>query len=125
MLNLAKKMCIQNKLVPLQPLQAYNASKCLKVTVVETVTIPPCSEMELMAHVDTMQQGTWLVEGTDSPVLVARATVVPRQCIVVVRVVNMELTPVKLYKNMKIANDEPVEDHSICEISNGKSDQEV
>ena len=26
---------------------------------------------------------------------------------------------------MKIANAEPVEDHSICEISNGKSDQEV
>ena len=49
----------------------------------------------------------------------------PRQCNVVVRVVNTELTPVKLYKNMKIANAEPVEDHSICEISNGKSDQEV
>ena len=78
--------------------------------------------MELMAHVDTMQQGTWLVEGTNSPVLVARAIVVPRQCNMVVREVNTELTPVKLYKNMKIANAEPVEEHSICEISNGKSD---
>ena len=66
-----EKMYIQNKLVPLQPLQTYNESQCLKVTV------PPCSEMELMAHVDTTQQGTWLVEGTNSPVLVARAIVVP------------------------------------------------
>ena len=120
-----EKMYIQNKLVPLQPLQTYNESQCLKVTVVETVTVPPCSEMELMAHVYTMQQGTWIVEGTESPVLVARTIVVPRQCNVVVRVVNTELTPVKLYKNMKIANAEPVEEHSICESSNGKSDQEV
>ena len=115
-----EKMYIQNKLVPLQLLQTYNESQCLKVTVEETVTMPPCSEMELMVHVDTMQQGTWLVEGTDSPVLVARAIVVPHQCNMVVRVVNTELTPVKLHKNMKIANAEPVEEHSICEISNGK-----
>ena len=116
-----EKMYIQDKPVPLQPLQSFNVSKCVKVTVVETVTVPPCSEMELIAHVNVPQDGTWLIEGTGCPVLVARAIVAPEQCNVVVRVVNTELTPVKLYKNMKIATAEPIEDHIICEVSKGKS----
>ena len=118
-----EKMYIQDMLVPLKPLQSYSASKSVKVTVVETVTVPPCSEMELMAHFDAPEHGTWLIEGTDCPVLVARAIVAPDQCNVVVRVVNTELMPVKLYKSMKIANAEPIEDHTICEVSEKKSQQ--
>ena len=71
----------------------------------EIVTVPPYSEMELMAYVDVSQHCTWLIEGTYSPVLVAKVTciVVSDQCKMVTRVVNTELTSVKLYKSMKIA----------------------
>ena len=34
---------------------------------------------------------------------------------------NTELTPVKLYKNIKIASAKPIEDHIIYEVSKGKS----
>ena len=100
MLDLAnEKMYVQNKPVPLQSLQSFKASKCVKVTVVETVTVPPCSEMELMAHVDVPQDCTCLIEGTGCPILVARAIVAPDQgC------ESSEHRVVKLCKNMKIAN---------------------
>jgi len=66
-------------------------------------------------------QYTWLIEGNDCPVLVARAIVAPDWCNVVVKVVNTDLTPRKLYKSMKIACAKHIENHIICEASKGKS----
>ena len=68
-----------------------------------------------MAHIDSAEEhGTWLLEGVECPVLVARALVAPQRQAVPVRIINTDLIPVILYKNMKIATAELINDQSIC-----------
>ena len=71
-----------------------------------------------MAHIDSAEErGTWLLEGFECPVLVARALVAPQRQAVLVRIINTDLTTVTLYKNMKTATTEPTNDLSICAAS--------
>ena len=57
-------------------------------------------------------------------VLVARALVTPKLGTVPVRIINTEQIPVTLYKNMKLATAEPINDVSICEATDGHSSQQ-
>ena len=114
-----KQMSIQDKVIPLQSSPANTVAKCIEVTVMETINVPANSEMEIIAHVDSTDYGTWLVEGTDCPILVARAVVTPHQGVVPVRIINTERTLVTLYRNMKIGIAEPISDVSICKAADG------
>ena len=56
---------------------------------------------------------TWILEGVQSPVLVARAVVTPQTKLVPLRLINTDLAPVTLYKGTKLANAETVNDGNI------------
>jgi len=87
------------------------------VTLTATVTVPAGSEIEVMDHVHSAIQGTWLVEGDETntlPVCVARALVSNQDDIVPLRVVNMGLTPATLYRHSRIAVTEPITYVNIC-----------
>ena len=50
----------------------------VSITVKGTINVPACSEMEIMAHIDSAEERvTWLLECVKCPVLVARALVPP------------------------------------------------
>ena len=123
---LDQEMTIRNKVLELQPspANAIVQQQCAKVTVINTIVVPPSSKMEVMAHVNTQGNGTWLLESIECPVLVARALVTPKLGTVPVRIINTEQIPVKLYKNRKLASAEPINDVSICEATNGHSSQQ-
>ena len=126
-LDLSKQeMTIRDKVLELQPspANAIVQQQCATVTVMNTIVVPPSSEMEVMAHVNTQGNGAWLLESIECPVLVARALVTPKLGTVPVRIINTEQIPVTLYKNMKLATAEPINDVSICEATNGNSSQQ-
>ena len=55
--------------------------QCAQVTVKENLIIPLRSEMEIMAHINSEEGGTWLLEGTqfkELPICVARVLTAPR-----------------------------------------------
>ena len=85
-----------------------------KVYVVETIQIPPTSEMEIMATVKgQVSDGFWLLEGVKKdrlPVAVARVLVEPKNGRVPVRLVNPRNEAIVVYKNMKLATLELPED---------------
>ena len=58
------KMQITDKTVSLIPQPSNKEVQCAKVTVTENWTIPPRNEMEVMAHIHSEEEGTWLLEGT-------------------------------------------------------------
>ena len=92
----------------------------MQVTVMENLTIPPRSEMEVMAHIRSKEEGTWLLEGTIFKTLsicVARILTVPRNQNVTIRIVNLDTVPVTLCKNTKIVTVELISDEAICSTS--------
>ena len=120
-----EQLSIWNKVVSLQPHPANAVVNCVSITVKDTISVPASSEMEIMAHIDSAEErGTWLLEGVECPVLVARALVAPQRQAVPVRIINTDLTPVTLYKNIKIATAEPINDLSICAAASGNDTQQ-
>ena len=115
-LDLSKEtLSIQNKVVTLQPSPVNIVVNHVNITVKDTISVLASSEKEIVAHIDsTEEHGTWLLEGVECPVLVARASVAPQRQAVPVRIMNTDLIPVTLYKNMKTAKAEPINDLSIC-----------
>ena len=76
MLDLSKQeMTNQNKVLELQPspANAIVQQQCATVTVMNTIVEQPNSEMEVIAHVNTQGNGTWLLESIEYPVLVAKS----------------------------------------------------
>jgi len=116
-LNLAKgELSIGEKRVSLSSHSNIETVGCAKVTLTATVTVPAGSEMEIMGHVHSAIQGTWLVEGDETntlPACVARALVSNQDDIVPLRVVNTGLTPATLYRHSRIAIAEPISDFNI------------
>ena len=83
--------------------------------------MPSTSELEIMAEVEGHQElsGIWLLEESVkkcSPAAVARALVRVNAGHVPVRLVNVRSEPVTLYKGLKIATIEQVEDECLNEI---------
>ena len=78
-----------------------------RVTLEETLRIPPFSEMEVMAKVDgEIHEGTWLLEECKSrnlPVRVARALVSPVTTTVPVRLLNLSSETTVVFKGTKVA----------------------
>ena len=58
------KMQITGKTVSLIPQPSNKDVQCAKITVTENLTIPPRSEMEVMAHIHSEEGGIWLLEDT-------------------------------------------------------------
>ena len=117
-LNLAKgELSIDEKIVALSSHSSVGTVGCAKVTMMDTVTVPAGSELEIMGHVHSAVQGTWLVESDDTntlPVCVARALVSNQGDTVPLRVVNTGLTPATLYRKSRIAIAELINDSNIC-----------
>lgn len=64
MLDLAcGKLQIADQSVTLTARPTQSSSQCAKVTVLKKIVIPPRSEMEVMARIDSKESGTWLLEG--------------------------------------------------------------
>ena len=64
-LDLSKQeMTIKNEVLELKPspANAIVQQQCATVTVMNTIVVPPSSEMEFMAHMNTQGNGTWLLE---------------------------------------------------------------
>ena len=120
-LDLAKgNIIIADRSISLIPNPSSQHSACSNVTVLQKYVIPPHSELEIAAHLDSQEAGTWLIEGTPSEsakVLVARVLTKPQNHSVVLRVVNTDVSPVTLYKNSKIATAELINDSAICTTS--------
>ena len=78
-----------------------------QVTLEETLSIPPFSEIEVMAKVsEGLYQGTWLLEECklkNLPVRVARALVNPVTPTVPVRLLNLSLDTTTVFKGTKVA----------------------
>ena len=122
-LDLAKgKMIVADQSVSLLPKSHGNKMASSTVTIPNTCVIPPHSEMEIIAHIQSDEEGTWLVEGLTSPtlpIMVARMLAIPQDQSVVVRVVNTDVLPVTVYKNSKIGTAELVNESEICNTSVG------
>ena len=75
------KLQITDQTVHLIPQPSNRNVQCAKVTMMENLTIPLRSEVEIMAHIHTDEDGTWLLEGTqfkELAICVARALTAPR-----------------------------------------------
>ena len=78
-----------------------------------TTVVPPYSECEVLTQV-SCKGDTWLVENKlQKTVTVARAIVSPKNQQVVLRLVNPTADSVKIYKGMKVAQLEKVEDTAV------------
>ena len=83
----------------------------------QTVCVPPKSELEILAKtsVNISEEATWLLEGQqikESPLVVARALVIPCNNTVVVRLLNPDAKPFTLHEKSNIAVIEPL--NSLC-----------
>eukprot|EP00731_Ephydatia_muelleri_P034748 Em0075g1a len=114
--------------VPLSK-QTANRKHCqigrVNVSLLETVTIPPFSEVETLANTELGEGdgGIWLLEGLEHPnlsVLVAAAVVSPLQedalCSVPIRMVNPLSTEVVVHKGTKIAKLEKMDEWMLAPI---------
>ena len=121
-LSLGDRRCILPLVEANQPKQ--NANPCVRA--LETIQIPPCSEMEVMACLEEpLGDGTWLMEGTQEkrvPALVARALVNANTSRVPVRLLNPRAEPVQLFKGTEVAVLELVDIPGEVVISNVGSD---
>ena len=117
-LNLAEgKIIIANRSIPLLPNSSTTKICCSKITLTETLTIPPRSEMEITGQIHSNTEGTWLIEQSPSsklPVFIARTLVNPRDQSVVLRVANTDVSEVTLYKNSTLAKAELIDHTAIC-----------
>lgn len=94
----------------------------LNVILQESVVVPPCSEMEVMARTpDVAKQKTWIVQGRESKrcaVMVARALVEPEENLIPVRLLNPRDVEVSVSRGTILAELESVpETQSISAIS--------
>ena len=111
------KIQITDQTVTLTAKPTQSDTHCAKVTVLKKTTIPPRSEMEIMAHIHSKEPGTWLLEGFQSkelPICVARSISIPKEQTLPIRVVNLDPLPVTLHKYTKIANAELIREEAIC-----------
>ena len=95
-------------------------TQCAKVTVLKKTVIPPRSEMEVMARIDSEEPGTWLLEGLqfkELPICVARCISSPNKQTLPIRVINLDPLPVTLHKNTKVAIAEIIREEAICTAS--------
>ena len=86
------KMHITSKTGPLFLQPSNKKVQGAKGTVTENLTIPPRSEMEVMAHIQCKEEGTWLLEGAmfrKLSICVARALTAPRNQRVPIRMVSL------------------------------------
>ena len=118
-LDLAKgKIIIADQSVALVPNSpSLHTGCCSSVMLSQNCVVPPRSEMEIVAHLDSKEDGTWLVEGISSPsaqIMIARALTKAQDQSVVLRIVNIDVSPVTLYRNSKIATAELITDSAIC-----------
>ena len=112
-------------MIPLQPHSSSERS-CHKVNLVETTVIPAASEMEVTAKVCTPNDNhVWMIEGkmVKVPIRVARALVKPHKNLIQLRIINTNLTPVKLYKGSTLAHAECVDEASIIVVSQNAEEQ--
>ena len=82
------------------------------VRAMRTVEVPPRSEMEIAARLDTPVEGVWLLQGAmdkSLPAAVACALVAPTSTTVPVRLLNPLTEPVTVYAGMTLATLESVE----------------
>ena len=121
-LSLGDRGCILPLVEANQPKQKDNP--CVRA--LETIQIPPCSEMEVMACLEEPPgDGTWLMEGTQEkrvPALVARALVNANTSRVPVRILNPRVEPVQLFKGTEVTVLELVDISGEVVISNVGSD---
>jgi len=113
------KMQITDQTVTLTAKSTQSNTQCAKVTMLKKTTIPPRSEMEVMAHIDSKEPGTWLLEGSqfkELPICVAKSISIPKEQTLPIRVVNLDPLPATLYKNTKIANAELIREEAICSV---------
>ena len=95
------------------------------VIMVETLTVPSGSEVETMVQLSS-GSGTWLVEGNQCVhigILVARAVVTPKNNTIPVRIVNTTALPVTVFKGMKIAMAELIDEAITSGITEIGSDE--
>ena len=96
-----------------------------RVCATATISIPPNSEVEVMACLSQpVQDGTWLLEevpGKRHAACVARAVVSPQGDQVVVRLLNPRPEPVKVYSGSHLATLEPVEGPIAVATATGES----
>ena len=114
------KMQITDQTVSLISQPSIKKVQCTQVRVTENLTIPPRSEMEIMARIHSKEEGTWLLEGTpfkELPIYVARALMAPRKQNVPIRIVNVDPLPVTIHRNTKIATAELITEEVICSTS--------
>ena len=108
-LYLAKQRCT----VPLIEPSPRLADNRVKVRMIATVQIPPCSELEVMACLEEpVEQGTWLLEevaGKRAPTAVARAILQPTSTLVPVRLLNPRHESITIYSGTEIATIESVQ----------------
>lgn len=89
------------------------------VRAVETVKIPPYSELEVFGRIEG--EGAWLLEGNreNSEALVARALVSPMTDQVVERLLNYQPEEVTVFENSKITSMELVDELVLPETTVG------
>ena len=95
------------------------------VTIKKTVTIPAESKLEMTVQLPS-RSGTWLMEGNQfkfDDVLMVRAVVIPKDNAVPMRITNTSVLPVVLFKGMKVARAELIEDVNINAIIETKTVQ--
>ena len=111
--------------VQLQPHSVKKPCTLAKVNLVETLTIPATAEMEVMANLHTKDDDhTWMVENASTvPIMVARALVKPKCGLVPLRIINTNLTPVKVYKGSTVAQAELLDESTINVVSENSLDQ--
>lgn len=102
--------------IPLLETNRQNPNTRHCVRALETIKLPPSSEMEVMAYLEEPPgEGTWLVEGTleRAPALVARALVNSNATRVPVRLLNPRSEPAHVHKGAEIAVLEQVDVPSV------------
>lgn len=112
-------------MVQLQPHSLKNPGTPTKVNLVETITIPATTEVEVMAKLHTEDDThTWMVQNASTvPIMVARALVKPKYGLVPLRIINTNLTPVKVYKDSTVAQAELLDESTINIVSEKSMDQ--
>ena len=110
------------------PLWPHSSSKqsCLKINLVETITIPAASEMEIMARACTPSDDhIWMIKRKTArvPIQVARAMVKPQNNFIPLCVVNTTLTPVTIYKGSIVAHVECEDETNIYVVSENTEDR--
>ena len=99
--------------------QRSTGEKRPRVRARETIELPPCSEVEVIAHVEPpIEGGTWLMEGMQEKrgaACVARALVTPNSDRVRIRLLNPRNEAVKVYRRSEVATLELIDEPSLPE----------